>query len=127
MIILVTFVGLSYGAAEGRHIRMTAIYDELPKDKKKKLTIVICFSTALLLLYLAGYALSYCHTVHTLGTVSPVLQIPFSWVYLSAPLGLFLASLQYFLAGAKNLGSPEIYLAYNVPVDNSDPNLQEGI
>ena len=31
LIILVTFVGLSYGAAQGRHIRMTALYDELPR------------------------------------------------------------------------------------------------
>ena len=62
----------------------------------------------------------------TLGTVSPVLQIPFSWVYLSAPLGLSLASLQYLLAGIKNSVSEEIYLAYNVPVQN-DQAIQDGI
>ena len=27
LIVLITFVGLSYGASQGRHIRMTAIYD----------------------------------------------------------------------------------------------------
>lgn len=126
LIVLVTFVGLSYGAAQGRHIRMTAIYDELPHKPKRRLTIFICFSTALLLGYLAWYAGSYCLTVGTLGTVSPVLQVPFSWVYLSAPLGLVLAALQYMLAGIKNCVSEEIYLAYEVPVEQ-DQALPDGL
>ncbi len=126
LIILVTFVGLSYGAAQGRHIRMTALYDELPHKPKKILTIFICFSTSALLGFLAWYAASYCLTVGTLGTVSPVLQVPFSWVYLSAPLGLGLAALQYLLAGIKNSVSEEIYLAYSVPVQ-SDQAIQDGI
>jgi len=59
--------------------------------------------------------------VGTLGTVSPVLQMPLRWVYLSAPLGLGLASLQYLLAGIKNLSTGEIYLAYDVPLRREDP------
>lgn len=121
LIVLVTFVGLSYGAAQGRHIRMTAIYDELPHPLKRGLTIFICFSTSALLGYLAWYAVGYSLTVNTLGTVSPVVQAPMSWVYLSAPLGLTLGSLQYFLAGVKNLLTNEIYLAFNVPAAYDHP------
>jgi TRAP-type C4-dicarboxylate transport system permease small subunit len=121
LIVLVTFVGLSYGAAQGRHIRMTAIYDELPQGLKRGLTIFICFFTCGMLAYLTWFAVSYAQTVNTLGTVSPVLQVPLSWVYLSAPLGLGLAAVQYFLAGIKNIVSDEIYLAYNVPAAYDTP------
>ena len=121
LIVLITFVGLSYGASQGRHIRMTAIYDELPQGLKRALTIFICFFTSALLGYLAWFAFSYSQTVGTLGTVSPVLQLPLRWVYLSAPLGLGLASLQYLLAGIKNLSTDEIYLAYDVPLRREDP------
>jgi TRAP-type C4-dicarboxylate transport system permease small subunit len=121
LIVLITFVGLSYGASQGRHIRMTAIYDELPQSLKRGLTIFICFFTSALLGYLAWFAFSYSQTVGTLGTVSPVLQMPLRWVYLSAPLGLGLASLQYLLAGIKNLSTGEIYLAYDVPLRREDP------
>ena len=126
LIVMVTFVGLSYGASQGRHIRMTALYDELPDGPKRVLTIFICFSTSALLFFLAGYAVSYCFTVGTLGTVSPVLQIPLAWVYLSAPLGLTLAALQYLLSGIKNCTSKETYLSYTVPV-NREQAIGEGI
>lgn len=115
LIVLVTFVGLSYGASKGRHIRMTAFYDELPDGPRRALRIFICFSTSVLLAYLAWFATTYVGTVAALGTISPALSIPFSWVYISAPLGLGLASLQYLLAGIKNLTSDEIYLSYVVP------------
>lgn len=121
LIVLITFVGLSYGAAQGRHIRMTALYDELPEKPKKTLTIFISLATSVLLFYLAYYAFSYSQTVATLGTVSPVLQVPLRWVYLSAPLGLSLAALQYLLATIKNLTAEEIYLAYDVPLRQETP------
>lgn len=121
LIVLITFVGLSYGASQGRHIRMTAIYDELPRGPKRALTIFICFFTSALLGYLTWFAFGYSQTVGTLGTVSPVLQLPLGLVYLSAPLGLGLAALQYLLAGIKNLSADEIYLAYDVPLRKEDP------
>jgi len=123
LIVLLTFVGLSYGAAQGRHIRMTALYDEIPLKPRRLLTIFICFTTSALLAFLAWFAGSYTITVATLGTVSPVLQMPLSWVWLSAPLGLSLASLQYLLAGIRNITSQEIYLAYNVPARSDAPPL----
>ncbi len=115
LIILVTFVGLSYGAAQGRHIRMTAIYDEVPFKYRRWLRIGICFFTAGLLSVLTCYGLSYAFTVFALGTVSPVMQISLGWVYLTAPLGLGMAALQYFLAGWKNIQSSEIHLSYMIP------------
>ena len=114
LIILVTFVGLSYAASQGRHIRMTALYDQLPLRPRKALRIVITTSTAALLFLLAWYAVDYVLVVRRLGSVSPVLQVPLWLVYLAAPLGLAMAGVQYVFATARNFMSDGVYLAYHV-------------
>ena len=55
-IIVLCFTGLSYAAGKGRHIRMTAIYDQLPPPVRKPLMMVITAGTAAILLVLAWYA-----------------------------------------------------------------------
>ena len=82
LIVLVCFVGLSYAAGEGRHIRMTALSDALPLRARRWLMGVVCGSTALLLLALAWYAAQYALSV---DRRSPVLGVPLGWVYLVAP------------------------------------------
>lgn len=114
LIIAVTFIGLSCAASRGRHIRMTAVYDQLPERGRKVLMVLICSSTCLLMLVLAGYALRYLRTVRFLGSVSPVLQTPLHLVYLVVPLGLVLAAIQYGLAAYRNLTSAGVYLSYEV-------------
>lgn len=113
LIILITFVGLSYGASNGRHIRMTALYDQLPRRWRKGLMVVIAGSTALLLFLLAWYGVRYVLTVAELGTVSPALQVPFWVVYLAAPVGLVLAGIQYVLTVVRNLLEPDVYLSFD--------------
>lgn len=121
----VTFVGLSYAAAQGRHIRMTAFYDLLTKPHRRRLRAAICIATACLLAYLAVYAVSYALTVRALGSVSPVLQVPLWIVYLWAPAGLSLACLQYTLTGWQNIHSKEeAYVAYGL-VDSHVPPAED--
>lgn len=127
LIILVTFVGLSYAAGKGRHIRMTALYDLLPLAGRRWLMIFISATTAVLLLILCGYSIRYAHTLKALGTVSPALQVPFYLVYASAPLGLGLAGLQYLLTTGRNLASKDkVYLSYD-ETDDYDVAEQPGI
>jgi len=115
LIVLVTFLGLGYAAGQGRHIRMTAVYDQLPLRGRKALMLLISSTTALLLFYLAYLALDYAlGTVRVLGSVSPVLRVPRWLVYLAAPLGFALAGVQYLLAFVKNLTAPEVYLSFEV-------------
>ena len=91
LIILVTFVGLSFGASRGRHIRMTAIYDQLSDRWRKGLMVLIATTTSLLMFALAVYAVDYVLTVQELGTVSPALQVPLYLIYMAAPLGFVLS------------------------------------
>lgn len=113
LIILVTFVGLSYGATQGRHIRMTALYDQLPRRWRKGLMVGIAGTTSLLMFLLAWYGVRYVLTVAELGTVSPALQVPFWVVYLAAPVGLVLAGIQYALTVVRNLMEPDVYLSFD--------------
>lgn len=116
LIIFVTFMGLGYGASRARHIRMTAIYDQLPRRWRKVLMTIITGSTAALLFLLTWLALRYVFgTVQPLGAVSPALQVPMYLVYLSAPLGLFLCGIQYALAFARNLQrSDRIWISFEL-------------
>ncbi len=113
LIIAVTFTGLSYAAGRGRHIRMTAVFDQLPQVGRKILIIVISGTSSLLLFVLAGYALQYVATVRFLGTVSPVLQVPLFLIYAIVPLGLLLGAVQYGLTTARNLTTSQVYLSFD--------------
>lgn len=113
LIILICFVGLSYAASQGRHIRMNVFFDMLPPRPRKALMIFIAATTAALMFYLAWQAVLYVLVVAELGSVSPVLQVPLYIVYLSAPAGLALAGIQYVLTVAKNLTAPDIYLSFD--------------
>ncbi|MGF1467579.1 MAG: TRAP transporter small permease [Sandaracinaceae bacterium] len=114
LMVLVTFVGAGYAAGRGRHIRMTAFYDQVPARPRKALALLITATTALLLWALAGLGLSYAlGTMRSLGSVSPTLRVPLWIVDLAAPLGLALAGLQYGLAFARNLTSPGVWIAFD--------------
>ncbi|QDT29205.1 2,3-diketo-L-gulonate TRAP transporter small permease protein YiaM [Gimesia panareensis] len=113
LIIIVTFVGLSYAASRGRHIRMTAFYDQLNQRWRKIMMIIINSLTAMLMLLLAWYAFEYIGTVRFLETVSPVLQVPLYLVYLFVPLGFILSAIQYGLTVFRNLTAPDVYISYS--------------
>jgi C4-dicarboxylate transporter, DctQ subunit len=114
LIVGVTFVGLSYATGRGRHIRMTAVYDQMSERNRKAMIVIISTVTCLLMLALAGYSWHYIATVRFLNSVSPVLQVPLHLVYLVVPLGLILAAIQYGLTVARNCLSDGVYLSFDV-------------
>jgi TRAP-type C4-dicarboxylate transport system permease small subunit len=109
LIVLVCFVGLSYAAGEGRHIRMTALSDVLPRRMRRWLAAFVQATTSALLMLFAWYALRYALSV---DRRSPVMGVPLGWVYLIAPLGLFLGGLEYALAVARNVRGPDVYRSF---------------
>ena len=114
LIILITFAGISYAARHGRHIRMSAIYDELPPSARKPLMIFIALVTALFMFGLCYYALSYILTQASRGRVLPALQIPVWLTLVWVPVGFFMTGLQYTLTAIKNITSQDIYLSTRV-------------
>ena len=111
LIILITFAGISYAARQGRHIRMSAIYDALPPKMRKLLMIVIALVTAVFMLGLCYYSFNYIVTQAGRGRVLPSLQIPVWIPLIWVPVGFFMTGLQYLLTAIKNMLSTDIYLS----------------
>lgn len=109
LIVLICFVGLSYAAGEGRHIRMTALSDAVPAKYRRWLLFLVCLATAVLLFVLAFVAFTYARGV---DRDSPVLGVPLGWIYMVAPLGLTMGGVQYLLAAGRNLIGPGLWISY---------------
>lgn len=114
LIILITFAGISYAARQGRHIRMSAIYDAMPPKIRKFMMIVISLFTAIVMFGLCYYAVQYIGTQASRGRVLPSLQIPVWWTLVWVPVGFFMTGMQYFLTAVKNMTAKDIYLSTNV-------------
>ncbi|MGE0786343.1 MAG: TRAP transporter small permease [Sandaracinaceae bacterium] len=122
LIVLVTFIGIGYAVSKGRHVRMSALYEQLPPRPRKALAITIAITTAGLLFALAYLAAVYAlGTMRELGTLSSVLQVPLWIVYLPAPIGLALGGVQYVLTAIKNVRSQGVWLAVDVRDDDPAP------
>lgn len=111
LIVSITFIGMAYAVRKGRNIRMTAFYDMMPLTGKKALTLIITLSTSILMAYLAWQAVLYVQDLKELNRLSPALQFPVYLVYSIIPLGLAMASLQYFSSFLLNLLHREIYIS----------------
>jgi TRAP-type C4-dicarboxylate transport system permease small subunit len=104
---------------------MTAIYDQLSHRWRKRFMIGIASSTSGIMFLLAWYAARYVWAVYQLGSVYPVLRVPTWAVYAIAPIGLFLAGVQYAMAAYQNCVSPEIYIAFHRQDRYEHPEVQE--
>lgn len=124
LIVLVTFVGLGYAARKGRHIRMSAVYDQLSDRQRKAMMILIAAVTAAAMFVLAYYSYVYVARVAKLGKVTPSLQVPLYLTYFWVPLGFIITGIQYILTVVKNLQSDDVYISYE-QVDTYDES--EGI
>ena len=124
LIILITFAGISYAARQGRHIRMSAIFDALPFRLRKPLMILIALVTAVFMLGLAWYSFQYILTQAGRGRVLPSLQIPVWIILVWVPIGFFMTGLQYILTAIKNMIERDIYLSTNVIEGYDDEELE---
>lgn len=116
-IIITTFIGLAYGAVKARHIRMTAIYDLFSQKQQKSILIVSQILTSLILIVLTGYASQYVSSVYQLGGIYPATGVPFYLIYAFAPLGFFLAAVQYAATAWMNLTRGGIFRSIEVQQD----------
>lgn len=113
-IVLVTFAGISYAARQGRHIRMSAIYDALPTNIRKILMIIMALSTAIIMFALCYFSIQYNLSIYEKGRILTSLGIPAYFMYLWVPVGFFVTGIQYSLTVIKNLREKDVYLSTNV-------------
>lgn len=114
LIVMITFAGLGYAARHGRHIRMSAFYDLLPKNMRRYLMMFIAFSTGGVMFFLGWFSISYVQSAYATGRLLPTLSIPVYLMFLWVPVGFFVTGVQYFFTGIKNLTSTEVHLSTQV-------------
>lgn len=110
-IVWVTFIGISYAARLGAHIRMTALFDILSLKGRKILMIIISAGTAALMFFLAWYAYKYTMNLFTIQRRTLGLGIPLYLIIMWVPIGFFSAGLQYVQTLFMNLVSKDVYIS----------------
>ncbi|MCH2556619.1 MAG: TRAP transporter small permease [Alcanivorax sp.] len=126
LIVVMTFVGVSYAARHARHIRMSALYEQLRGRARKGLLMLICLGTAALMFYFAWKSGQYVVAIHDRGRVSSSLGLPMWIVYLALPAGFGLAGIQYLLTLARNALSPGLWRSFNERETYSDAPVHGG-
>ena len=118
LIFFITFLGVSYAARNGLHIRMSLLSDALKGKPQKALALVVSLTTALFMFYVAWLSWRYVQRVGVQHRVSPILQWQVYYIYLVMPFGFFLTGLQYLLTFVRNLVSPGAWISYSVQHDD---------
>ncbi|RKT35047.1 TRAP-type C4-dicarboxylate transport system permease small subunit [Roseovarius halotolerans] len=124
LIIMITFAGISYAARQGRHIRMSAIYDALPGKGRKIMMIIIAVVTAVFMFGLCYYSFNYILTQAGRGRVLPSLQIPVWITLVWVPFGFFMTGMQYALTAIKNIIEKDTYLSTAVLEGYDDDEME---
>ncbi len=109
-VIIATFMGISYGARKGRHIRMSAFFDLAPRLVKKILAIFISSVTAMVLLVLAYFSMDYVLWLMDTGRVTTALQVPVYFMAIFLPIGFVLGAIQYVRNVWINIKEEEVYI-----------------
>ncbi len=110
LIILATFSGIGYAAKKGRHIRMSALFDAVPKKIQKVMIILISAVTCVTYVYVCYIAFQYIDYTKMLGRVTSALEMP-AWIrVVVVPIGFGLGAIQYFLNIIINIKEPEIFI-----------------
>ncbi|MDR0622637.1 MAG: TRAP transporter small permease [Deltaproteobacteria bacterium] len=115
----ITFLGTSYAARTGLHIRMSMLSDAFKGVARKILSIVIAAVCAAVMFYLTWLSYKYVMKIASLHRVSPILQIPVQYVWMVMPIGMFLTGIQYTLALGRNIISPGSWISYSVSLDSA--------
>ena len=112
ILVLITFLSVSYGTRKARHICMTALFEALNRRWQKIFIYVSSLTTAAILFYLAFHAYEYVVSTFQMHKTTPVLRIPFYLVIACVPVGLCLGGIQYVLTFLKNLTEKEVWLSF---------------
>ena len=111
LIILISFVGVSYAARKARHIRMGAFLDLMPEKMEKVFIFVIASVNAVVMGIMAYYSYIYMLNVMRAGQQTSALQVPY-WTFLVIiPIGFASAAIQYIRTVIKNIQEKEVWLS----------------
>ncbi|MEA1969161.1 MAG: TRAP transporter small permease [Thermodesulfobacteriota bacterium] len=107
LVLLTTFVGVSYGVRKARHIRMGAFLDSMPPKMEKIFLIVISFISTIVMGIMAWFSYKYLINAMDMNHMTPALRIPKWTFYVIIPIGFGMAAIQYIRTIIKNLTENE--------------------
>lgn len=125
LIFFVTFLGTSFAARKGMHIRMSLLNDVLKGQAKKALAVIVAIVSAIVMFYVAYLSFRYVMKISGLNRVSPILQWPVQYIWIVMPIGMFLTGAQYLLAFIRNLTTPGCWISYAVPMEEEPTALSD--
>jgi len=111
LMIMITFVGTSYGARRARHIRMGAIVDLFSPRLRKVVIVVTHAVSALVMFIMAYYGYRHMMGIKRLAILTPALLIPHWLFYIVVPIGFSVAGVHYVRAIIKNFRENEVWLS----------------
>lgn len=107
LVIMMTFVGVSYGVRKARHIRMGAFLDAMPPMMEKVFLIIISLVSAIVMGMMAWFSYQYMLNAMELSHMTPALRVPTWTFFVIIPIGFGLACIQYIRTIIKNLTEKE--------------------
>lgn len=111
LIILVSFVGISYAARKARHIRMGAFLDMMPPKLEKAFIFVISAINATVMFIMAYYGYMYMAQMKLMGQMTSALQVPYWTFMIIVPIGFASAGIQYVRTIIKNIIEKDVWLS----------------
>ncbi|MGM0415277.1 MAG: TRAP transporter small permease [Bacillota bacterium] len=120
LIIFITFVGVSYAARNGRHIRMSAISDMVPKRFEKMMMYIMTLGTFIFMAWITLISGRYIYDLFTSGRQSNLLMVPLWRVWIIVPIGLGLSTIHYLMAFIKNIKEEDVWISFDEKSEYGD-------
>lgn len=126
LVMLMTFVGVSFGVRKARHIRMGAFLDAMPPKMEKVFLIIISLVSAIVMGIMAWFSWLYLQNAMTMEHMTAALRVPKWTFYVIVPIGFGLACIQYLRTVLKNLTEKDPWQSPDQQSEYEDEDL-EGI
>lgn len=89
-----TWIGVSYAARNGTHLRISMIKDRLPKNGQKVLELFVTAIWIAFAIFIIYQGIVSVKTIAGFGQMSSALQIPMQFCYAAIPVGMILMCLR---------------------------------
>ncbi len=89
-----TWIGISYAARNGTHLRITMVKDKLPALGQKILELFVTLVWVGFAVFVIFQGMTAVSTIASFGQRSSALQIPMQFCYMAIPVGMVLMSIR---------------------------------
>ena len=97
-----TWIGVSYSARNGTHLRITMLRDRLPQKGQQILELFVTIVWVIFGIFMIVMGMRTVATITAYGQTSAALMIPMQFCYVSIPIGMFLMCIRLVERTVKN-------------------------